>query len=113
MLLLIGNGTASALLTVIIVFRFLNVLEATGGANWLAENVNEKNISSWSDPLSALIVGINQVKLAGWKSNECTAIENELLAWKEKGLLEMEGIHFCFLGLVSSHMGDFCWKFLD
>ncbi|EXC14221.1 Phosphoglucan, water dikinase [Morus notabilis] len=75
----------------VILSRFLNVLEATGGANWLAENVNEKNISSWSDPLSALIVGTNQVKLAGWKSNECTAIENELLAWKEKGLLEMEG----------------------
>lgn len=101
LLLLISNGT-SALLTVIILYRFLNVLEATGGANWLAENVKAKNVIPWNDPLGALIVGINQVKLSGWKSDECAAIENELLAWKEKGLSETEGDHLFFLGLVSS-----------
>lgn len=75
----------------VILSRFLNVLEATGGANWLAENVKAKNVIPWNDPLGALIVGINQVKLSGWKSDECAAIENELLAWREKGLSETEG----------------------
>ncbi|XP_062108119.1 phosphoglucan, water dikinase, chloroplastic [Humulus lupulus] len=75
----------------VILSRFLNGLEAIGGTNWLAENVKSKNVSSWNDPLGSLIVGINQVKLSGWKSDECDAIESELLAWKEKGLFESEG----------------------
>ncbi|PON66919.1 Glucoamylase, starch-binding [Parasponia andersonii] len=81
----------SALLTRNDIFRFLNVLEDVGGTNWLAANVKSKNVSSWNDPLGSLIVGINQVKLSGWKSDECDAIESELLAWKEKGLSESEG----------------------
>ncbi|KAL5542836.1 hypothetical protein UlMin_010546 [Ulmus minor] len=75
----------------VILSRFLNVLEATGGPNWLAENVKSQNASSWNDPLDALIAGIDQVRLSGWKSEECSATENELLAWKEKGLSEREG----------------------
>ncbi|KAI5565501.1 hypothetical protein BDE02_14G126300 [Populus trichocarpa] len=75
----------------VLLSRFLNALEAMGGAKWLADNVESKNISSWSDPLGALIVGVHQLALSGWKPEECEAIGAELLAWKEKGLLEKEG----------------------
>ncbi|KAL7219749.1 hypothetical protein ACSBR2_012751 [Camellia fascicularis] len=71
--------------------RFLNAIEAVGGARWLVENVESKNVSSWNDPLGTLIVGIRQLGLSGWKPEECNAIGNELLAWQEKGLLEKEG----------------------
>ncbi|KAF9603463.1 hypothetical protein IFM89_036266 [Coptis chinensis] len=33
-----------------------------------------------------------QLGLSGWKLEECTAIENELLVWKQKCLTEREGI---------------------
>ena len=72
-------------------YRFVNALEAMGGAKWLAGNVESKNISSWSDPLGALIVGVHQLGLSGWKPEECEAIGTELLAWQERGLLEKEG----------------------
>ena len=83
------------------------MLEASGGTNWLAANVKSKNVSSWNDPLGSLIVGINQVKLSGWKSDECDAIQSELLAWKEKGLSELEGACLFFLGPVSLCISDF------
>ncbi|GAV57540.1 CBM_20 domain-containing protein/PPDK_N domain-containing protein [Cephalotus follicularis] len=70
---------------------FMNALEAMGGADWLAKNVESKNVSSWNDPLGALIVGICQLGLSGWKPEECAAIRNELLAWQEKGLFDKEG----------------------
>ncbi|KAL2497284.1 Phosphoglucan [Abeliophyllum distichum] len=75
----------------ILLSRFLNALEAVGGASWLAENVDKKNVGSWSDPIRALVIGIHQVALSGWKLEECSAIGNELLAWQERGLLETEG----------------------
>ncbi|KVI00392.1 ATP-grasp fold, subdomain 1 [Cynara cardunculus var. scolymus] len=75
----------------VLMSRYLNALDAAGGAQWLAENAHSKNINSWSDPIGALVVGIRQLGLSGWKPEECKAIENELLAWKEKGLLEKEG----------------------
>ncbi|XP_061961632.1 phosphoglucan, water dikinase, chloroplastic-like [Populus nigra] len=75
----------------VLLSRFLNALEAMGGAKWLADNVESNNISSWSDPLGALIVGVHQLALSGWKPEECEAIGAELLAWQEKGLLEKEG----------------------
>nr|XP_043610294.1 phosphoglucan, water dikinase, chloroplastic [Erigeron canadensis] len=75
----------------VLMSRYLNALDAAGGAQWLAENVNSKNVNSWSYPIGALVVGIRQLGLSGWKLEECKAIENELLAWKEKGLLEKEG----------------------
>ena len=68
------------------------MIEAVGGARWLAENAESRNVSSWNDPLGVLIVGIRQMGLSGWKPEECTAIGNELLAWQEKALLEREGI---------------------
>ncbi|KAK9288175.1 hypothetical protein L1049_016624 [Liquidambar formosana] len=75
----------------VLLSRFLNALDAVGGADRLAANVESENVSSWNDPLSALIVGIRQLGLSGWKPEECTAIGNELLAWQEKGLSEKEG----------------------
>lgn len=72
--------------------RCLNTLEAAGGAHQLAELVDVKNIISWNDPIRALVVGIHQLGLSGWKREECNAIGNELIAWQEKGLLETEGI---------------------
>ncbi|KAG7029097.1 Phosphoglucan, water dikinase, chloroplastic [Cucurbita argyrosperma subsp. argyrosperma] len=75
----------------VLLSRFLNVLEAKRGADWLAESVKSKNVSSWNDPLDALIFGTHQLGLSGWKPEECVAIENEICAWKERGLAEKEG----------------------
>ncbi|GJS18940.1 phosphoglucan, water dikinase, chloroplastic [Tanacetum coccineum] len=75
----------------VLMSRYLNALDAAGGAQWLAENVNPKNVNSWNDPIGALVIGIRQLGLSGWKAEECKAIENELLAWQEKGLSEKEG----------------------
>lgn len=72
-------------------YRFLNALEVMGGAKWLTDNVESKNVNSWNDSLDALIVGVHQLGLSGWKPEECAAIGTELLAWKEKGLFEREG----------------------
>jgi phosphoglucan,water dikinase len=79
------------LLTLIDLSRFLNALEAVGGTHWLAKSVEARNIHSWNDPLGALVVGIHQLGLSGWKPEESAAIENELLAWQERGLSELEG----------------------
>ncbi|KAL8162946.1 hypothetical protein V2J09_014435 [Rumex salicifolius] len=75
----------------VLLSRFLNELEALGGADWLLEGVELRNISSWNEPLDTLIAGIGQMGLSGWKPEECSAIGNELLAWKIKGLSENEG----------------------
>ncbi|XP_010551754.1 PREDICTED: phosphoglucan, water dikinase, chloroplastic-like [Tarenaya hassleriana] len=75
----------------VLLSRFLNALEIMGGSRRVAEDVESKNVSSWNDPLDALILGIRQVGLSGWKQEECVAIGNELVAWKERGLLENEG----------------------
>ncbi|XP_054804581.1 phosphoglucan, water dikinase, chloroplastic isoform X2 [Prosopis cineraria] len=75
----------------VLLSRFLNVLDVMGGAGWMAANVESKNVNAWNDPLGALIIGVHQLKLSSWKPEECAAIENELLAWKKRGLSEMEG----------------------
>ncbi|CAI0397705.1 unnamed protein product, partial [Linum tenue] len=75
----------------VLLSRFLNELEAKGGAKWLTENAELKNVSSWNDPLSSLIIGVHQLSLSGWKPKECTAIENEILAWQKTGLSGKEG----------------------
>lgn len=77
--------------------RYLNALDAAGGAQYLADNVNLKNVNSWNDPISSLVVGIRQLGLSGWKLEECKAIESELLAWQEKGLSEKEGDIFILI----------------
>lgn len=70
--------------------RYINALEALGGSASLAEGL-PRNTSLWDDALDALVIGINQVSFSGWKPTECTAIVNELLSWKQKGLSEFEG----------------------
>ncbi|CAN8255844.1 unnamed protein product [Cochlearia groenlandica] len=75
----------------VLLSRFLNALETMGGAAQLAKDVESRNVASWSDPLDALVLGVHQVGLSGWKQEECLAIKNELLAWREKELLEEEG----------------------
>lgn len=76
------------------------MLDALGGANWLAKSVESRNISPWNNPLSALVVGIHQLGLSGWKPEESASIENELLSWQERGLSEREGAIIIFLPLV-------------
>ncbi|KAH0899996.1 hypothetical protein HID58_049564 [Brassica napus] len=71
--------------------RFLNALETMGGAVKLAKDVGSRDVSSWNDPLDALLLGVHQVGLSGWKQEECLAIGNELLAWRERDPLEKEG----------------------
>ena len=72
--------------------RYINALEALGGSASLAQGLDrDANTSIWGDTLEALAIGINQVSFSGWKPEECTAIGNELLSWKQKGLSETEG----------------------
>ncbi|ESQ32164.1 hypothetical protein EUTSA_v10003634mg [Eutrema salsugineum] len=75
----------------VLLSRFLNALETIGGAVQLAKDVESGNVASWNDPLDALVLGVHQVGLSGWKKEECLAIGNELLAWRERDLLEKEG----------------------
>ncbi|KAG7018463.1 Phosphoglucan, water dikinase, chloroplastic [Cucurbita argyrosperma subsp. argyrosperma] len=75
----------------VLLSRFINVMEATRGGDMLVENVKSKNVSSWNDPLDALIFGTHQLGLSGWKPKECVTIVNEIRAWKERGLAEREG----------------------
>ncbi|KAK3414637.1 hypothetical protein EUGRSUZ_H00494 [Eucalyptus grandis] len=74
----------------VLLSRFLNAVEASGGTSWLAENVAQ-NMSFWDNLLDALIVGICQLGLSSWQVEECTALRNELLAWKKRGFSEKEG----------------------
>ncbi|KAK4772818.1 hypothetical protein SAY86_014593 [Trapa natans] len=75
----------------VLLSRYLNAFETMGGANWLAESVESDNTTSWSDPLDVLVVGIRQLGLSGWQTEECSAIGNELAAWKRRGLSAKEG----------------------
>ncbi|PKA66121.1 Phosphoglucan, water dikinase, chloroplastic [Apostasia shenzhenica] len=75
----------------VLLSRFLNELEAMGGSSWLTNNANSRQIDTWNNPLDALIVGIRQVGFSGWRKEECNAIENDILAWKLKGLSDREG----------------------
>uniref|UniRef100_A0ACD6A9N6 Uncharacterized protein n=1 Tax=Avena sativa TaxID=4498 RepID=A0ACD6A9N6_AVESA len=74
----------------VLLSRYINGLEALGGSASLAQCV-ARDTSVWDDTLDALIIGINQVSFSGWKPEECIAIGNELLSWKQKGLSESEG----------------------
>lgn len=94
----------NALLTLIYFNRFLNELEAVGGAHWLTKSVESMNINPWNGPLGVLIVGIHQLWLSGWKPEESAAIENELLAWQERGLSEREGNVIIFFFFFFVHM---------
>jgi hypothetical protein len=83
--------------------RYINALEALGGSASLAEGL-PTNTSLWDDALDALIIGINQVCFSGWKPNECSAIVNELLSWKQKGLSEFEGTTSPFIYVMHEYV---------
>ncbi|KAF0889128.1 hypothetical protein E2562_022141 [Oryza meyeriana var. granulata] len=74
----------------VILSRYINTFEALGGSDLLAKDVASNTII-WDTTLDALVIGINQVSFSGWKTDECIAIGNELLSWKQKGLFESEG----------------------
>ncbi|KAG8048514.1 hypothetical protein GUJ93_ZPchr0009g355, partial [Zizania palustris] len=74
----------------VLLSRYMNTLEAIGGSASLADDV-ARTTTVWDATLDALIIGINQVKFSCWKMEECIAIGNELLSWKQKGLSESEG----------------------
>jgi len=74
-----------------------------GGSSWLVQNLNLKNVIPWNHLLDSLIVGISQIRLSCWKSEECYAIESELLAWKQQGFSEREGTSVPFLDILIYH----------
>ncbi|GAB2283122.1 hypothetical protein Dimus_017652 [Dionaea muscipula] len=77
---------------------FLNSLDAIGGASWLPETLESKDVTSWNELFDALLIGIHQLGLSGWTPEECSAIGNELRTWKEKGLPEKEALwSSCYL----------------
>ncbi|CAN6934957.1 unnamed protein product [Brassica oleracea] len=49
---------------------FPNALETVGGAVHLAKDVELKNLSSWNDPLDALVFRVQQVGVSGWEQEE-------------------------------------------
>ncbi|XP_078158821.1 chloroplastidic phosphoglucan, water dikinase (ATGWD3) isoform X2 [Carex rostrata] len=75
----------------VLLSRFINAIESSGGSSWLSQSIESVNTGPWNDPIDALIAGIKQVRLSGWRPDECSAISSELDAWKDKGLSEKEG----------------------
>ncbi|XP_015698644.1 phosphoglucan, water dikinase, chloroplastic isoform X2 [Oryza brachyantha] len=74
----------------VLLSRYINTLEAMGGSASLAKDVS-RNTTVWDTTLEALVIGIDQIRFSGWKIDECIAIGNELLSWKQKVLSESEG----------------------
>jgi phosphoglucan, water dikinase len=62
--------------------RFLNLLDAAGGAETLA-TAHEK---AWALPAGALVLAARHVGLSGWRVTECHALDEELSAWQKAGL---------------------------
>jgi phosphoglucan, water dikinase len=75
----------------VLLSRLINAVESFGGSSWLSQSVESTNTGPWNVPIDALIAGVKQVKLSGWRPNECSAISNELDAWKGKDLSQKEG----------------------
>lgn len=75
----------------VLLSRFINAVESSGGSSWLSASIESTNTGPWNDPIDALIAGVKQVRLSGWRPDECSAISSELDAWKDKGLSEKEG----------------------
>ncbi|KAG5588688.1 hypothetical protein H5410_049122 [Solanum commersonii] len=90
----------------VLLSRFVNAVEALGGADWLAENVTVKNVSSWNDPIGALTVGIQQLGISGWKPEECKAVGNELFHGK-KGVFQKLKILGKSLGIPENTVRTF------
>ncbi|CAL8462111.1 g1642 [Coccomyxa elongata] len=68
----------------VLLSRFLNLLDARGSAEGLAEARADK---AWSLPLGAAVLGVRQLGLSGWEQTECFALENEIGAWQQAGKL--------------------------
>ena len=64
----------------------MNAVEAAGGAGMLASEATAGSADSWSHSLGATVLGLRQLGLSGWQSQECAAVENELQAWQAAGL---------------------------
>ncbi|KAJ4818910.1 hypothetical protein LUZ62_031476 [Rhynchospora pubera] len=75
----------------VLLSQFLNAVESAGGSSWIAQSVESTNTGLFNAPIDALIAGVNQVRLSGWRPDECSAISSELDAWKNKVLSEKEG----------------------
>ncbi|CAN4090771.1 unnamed protein product [Withania somnifera] len=90
----------------VLLSRFVNAVEALGGADWLAQNVTLKNVSSWNDPIGALTDGIQQLGLSGWKPEECKAVGNELWHGK-KGIFQKMKILGRSLGIPENTVRTF------
>ena len=52
----------------------------------LASEATAGSADSWSHSLGATVLGLRQLGLSGWQSQECAAVENELQAWQAAGL---------------------------
>jgi phosphoglucan,water dikinase len=58
----------------------------------LAQEACSKKVESWNHPFGAIVLGIRNVGLSGFKQQECMAIENEIIAWQSAGMFEKEGM---------------------
>lgn len=70
----------------VLLSRFINTLEAGGGAPSLATEAAAGNTGKWAHALGATVLGVRQLGLSGWQRAECVAIENELSAWQSAQL---------------------------
>jgi len=72
----------------VLLSRFLNGLEAAGGAEHIAGGGSER----WALPLGAAVLSLRHTLLSGWEQAECLALDQELAAWQSAGrLTEAEG----------------------
>ena len=64
--------------------RFQNILEGgEGGSDGLA-GAHE---NAWALPVGMLVLALRHMGLSGWKSAECAALDEELSAWQNAGLV--------------------------
>lgn len=70
----------------VLLSRFINALEASGGASTLATEATSGNTAKWAHALGATVLGVRQLGLSGWQRAECVAIENEISAWQSAQL---------------------------
>ncbi|XP_024534041.1 phosphoglucan, water dikinase, chloroplastic isoform X1 [Selaginella moellendorffii] len=88
----------------VLLSRFLNAMDSSGGAKSLSEEIQSKSTSKWKQPLGGVVLGIRQLGLSGWQQAECLAIENELMTWEKDGICGkgMSIILFVFSNLSGS-----------
>ncbi|KAG6548416.1 hypothetical protein Mapa_009902 [Marchantia paleacea] len=72
----------------VLLSRYINSLEAAGGANFLIKEAKSQKVMSWNHPLGVVVLGVRQLGLSGWQQKECLAIENEISAWQAAGIVQ-------------------------